>query len=122
MRTPMRKQLTAAAVAMVLAGAALVSCGDDSGDDTAVVATPVSLPGKVTDKGTTDLGTATDLDLDIDDQYFAPTFIDAPAGATVRRLAVREIPRSGQPDELMDRYGISARHIVETVRQARAQN
>ena len=26
---------------------------------------------------------------------------------------VREIPRSGQPDELLDRYGISARHIVD---------
>ena len=42
----------------------------------------------------------------------------APAGIAVRRLAVREIPRSGQPDELIDRYGISARHIVEAVRQA----
>ena len=35
---------------------------------------------------------------------------------TVHRLAVREIPRSGKPDELLDRYGISARHIVEAVR------
>ena len=43
----------------------------------------------------------------------------APAGFTVRRLAVRDIPRSGQPDELLDRYGISARHIVEAVRAAR---
>jgi transketolase len=42
----------------------------------------------------------------------------APAGVAVRRLAVREIPRSGQPEELLDRYGISARHIVEAVRQA----
>jgi transketolase len=42
----------------------------------------------------------------------------AAAGFTVRRLAVREIPRSGQPDELLDRYGISARHIVEAVKQA----
>ena len=40
----------------------------------------------------------------------------APAGFTVRRLAVFEVPRSGQPEELMDRYGISARHIVDTVR------
>jgi transketolase len=43
----------------------------------------------------------------------------APMGVAVRRLAVREIPRSGQPDELLDRYGISARHIVEAVREAR---
>jgi transketolase len=41
----------------------------------------------------------------------------AAAGFTVHRLAVREIPRSGQPDELLDRYGISARHIVEAVKQ-----
>jgi transketolase len=35
--------------------------------------------------------------------------------ATVRVLAVREIPRSGTPDQLIDRCGLSARHIVETV-------
>ena len=46
----------------------------------------------------------------------------APAGFTVRRLAVREIPRSGQPDELLDRYGISARHIVEAVRATLARS
>ena len=43
----------------------------------------------------------------------------APAGFVVRRLAVREVPRSGKPDELLDRYGISARHIVDAVRAAR---
>ena len=31
------------------------------------------------------------------------------------RLAVREIPRSGKPDELLDKFGISARHIVAAV-------
>jgi len=31
---------------------------------------------------------------------------------------VTDMPRSGQPDELLDRYGISARHIVEAVKQA----
>jgi transketolase len=36
--------------------------------------------------------------------------------ATVRKLAVREIPHSGEPKELLDRYGISARHIVAAVR------
>jgi transketolase len=39
----------------------------------------------------------------------------AGGGFAVRRLAVREIPRSGQSDELLDRYGISARHIVDAV-------
>ena len=41
----------------------------------------------------------------------------APLAVPVTRLAVREIPRSGQPEELLDRYGISARHIVEAVKQ-----
>ena len=36
-------------------------------------------------------------------------------GITVARLAVREIPRSGKPAELMERYGISASHIVAAV-------
>lgn len=37
-------------------------------------------------------------------------------GFTVQRLAVREIPRSGGPEELLDRYGISAAAIVRAVR------
>lgn len=39
----------------------------------------------------------------------------ASAGLTVKRLAVPEIPRSGKPDELLDKFGISARHIVTAV-------
>jgi len=39
----------------------------------------------------------------------------ADSGVTVARLAVREIPRSGKPAELLDRYGISATHIVAAV-------
>jgi transketolase len=39
----------------------------------------------------------------------------AKAGLTVQRLAVREIPRSGKPEELLDRFGISAKHIVDAV-------
>ena len=39
----------------------------------------------------------------------------ASAGLTVTRLAVPEIPRSGKPDELVDKFGISARHIVSAV-------
>jgi transketolase len=38
-------------------------------------------------------------------------------GFTVRRLAVSEIPRSGTPDQLLDHFGISARHIVAAVRR-----
>lgn len=38
-------------------------------------------------------------------------------GIRVHKLAVREIPHSGKPDELLDRYGISARAIVEAAKQ-----
>jgi transketolase len=38
--------------------------------------------------------------------------------ATVHKLAVTEIARSGTPDELIDRYGLSARHIADAVRAA----
>jgi len=58
----------------------------------------------------------------VEDHYAAGGIGDAVAeavanaGLTVHRLAVREIPRSGKADELLDRFGISARHIVEAVR------
>jgi transketolase len=38
-------------------------------------------------------------------------------GIRVHKMAVREIPHSGKPDELLDRYGISARAIVETAKR-----
>jgi transketolase len=41
----------------------------------------------------------------------------SPEGISVHRLAVAEIPRSGKPEELIDRYGISARAIVAAVRR-----
>jgi len=37
-------------------------------------------------------------------------------GFAVQRLAVRETPRSGPPDELLERYGISALAIVRAVK------
>jgi transketolase len=37
--------------------------------------------------------------------------------AKVVKLAVREIPRSGPPDALIEKYGISSSHIVSTVKQ-----
>jgi transketolase len=58
----------------------------------------------------------------VEDHYAAGGIGDAvasavaPGGFTVHRLAVREIPRSGTPTELLDVYGISARQIVAAVR------
>jgi len=60
----------------------------------------------------------------VEDHYAAGGIGDAVseavsgAGFAVHRLAVREIPRSGKPDELLDRFGISAPHIVTAVRAA----
>jgi transketolase len=63
----------------------------------------------------------------VEDHYAAGGIGDAVAAAvagsgyTVHRLAVREIPRSGKPDELLDRFGISAGHIVEAVHEMAAR-
>jgi transketolase len=69
-----------------------------------------------------DAATATDgMIITVEDHYPSGGLGDAvgeaiaPGGFVVHRLAVREIPRSGQPDELIDHFGISARHIVAAV-------
>ncbi len=38
-------------------------------------------------------------------------------GVKVHKLAVTEIPHSGKPEQLLDRYGISARHIIDKVKK-----
>ncbi|HZS12435.1 MAG TPA: transketolase [Nitrospirales bacterium] len=61
--------------------------------------------------------------LTVEDHYEHGGLGDAVLGAVgsegvrVHKLAVREIPHSGKPDELLDRYGISARVIIETVKK-----
>jgi transketolase len=66
-------------------------------------------------------GKATGRLITVEDHYVSGGLGDAvaravaPAGLTVKRLAVPEIPRSGKPDELLDKFGISARHIVNAV-------
>jgi transketolase len=64
------------------------------------------------------------LIITVEDHYSGGGIGDAVAAvtsgvATVHKLAVTEIPRSGTPDQLLDRFGISARHIVEAVQSAR---
>jgi transketolase len=62
----------------------------------------------------------------VEDHYAAGGIGDAVAeavsgtGMRVHRLAVREIPRSGKPEELLDRFGISSRQIVAAVRAVAA--
>jgi transketolase len=59
----------------------------------------------------------------VEDHYIAGGLGDAVAeavasvGFKVDRLGVTEIPRSGKPEELLERYGISAAHIVGAVRR-----
>ena len=61
----------------------------------------------------------------VEDHYHGGGIGDAVAEAVAsagyaveRRLCVQEIPRSGMPDELIDHYGISARHIVAAVNRS----
>lgn len=39
----------------------------------------------------------------------------------IRRLVINELPRSGQPEELLDRFGISAPHIVAAAKEMLGQ-
>ena len=61
----------------------------------------------------------------VEDHYSAGGLGDAvsealvPSDVVVQRLAVRAIPRSGEPDELLDKFGISARHVVDAVKRSR---
>ncbi|HTM30441.1 MAG TPA: transketolase [Vicinamibacterales bacterium] len=77
---------------------------------------PIDAPALV------DAGKRTGRLITVEDHYSAGGIGDAvaravaSAGLTVTRLAVTEIPRSGKPDELIDKYGISARAIVDAVR------
>jgi transketolase len=72
-------------------------------------------------------GRETGMLLTVEDHYAAGGIGDAvsaavgDAGIPVYRLAVPEVPRSGRPEELLDKYGISARHIVDAVRRHGSQ-
>jgi transketolase len=58
----------------------------------------------------------------VEDHYSAgglgEAVAEALAGqARIRHLCIRELPRSGKPDELLERYGISASHIARAARE-----
>ena len=84
---PVRKirVITAGKVLALAAAMALlaVSCGGDDSDSTSTEPPLVSLAGSVSNHGTKDLGTATKLEVELDDLYFSPTFIKAKPGTQV---------------------------------------
>lgn len=58
----------------------------------------------------------------VEDHYQNGGLGDAVAGALggkaeIVHLAIKEIPRSGEPEELMEKYGINAKHIKKAVRE-----
>jgi transketolase len=58
----------------------------------------------------------------VEDHYFEGGLGDAVLNAIggeakIVKLAVTEIPRSGPPEALLDKYGISSRHIVDAVKR-----
>ncbi len=58
----------------------------------------------------------------VEDHYAAGGLGEAVAAAlagraVLRHLCVREMPRSGKPEELLEKYGISSGHIVRAVRE-----
>jgi transketolase len=58
----------------------------------------------------------------VEDHYAGGGLGEAVAGAlagraVLKHLCIRELPRSGKPDELMEKYGISAGHIVRAVKE-----
>jgi transketolase len=58
----------------------------------------------------------------VEDHYYDGGLGDAVLNAVgdqakVVKLAVREIPQSGPPEALLDKYGISSRHIVDAVKR-----
>lgn len=63
-----------------------IGCGGDDGETTSTASNEpplVALSGDVSNHGTKDLGTATKVDVELDDLFFAPTFIKATPGSEV---------------------------------------
>jgi plastocyanin len=89
------RRLASLAVALLL-GLSLTACGGDddnggsgsgsgSGTGSETAEAPVDLGTAVNNEGSTDLGseTSASVDMELDDNYFKPTFVKATPGATV---------------------------------------
>ncbi len=75
------------AVAVLVVSVAGCSKSKDQATSTGGTSPPVSLSGKVNDHGTTDLtgaGSTPSVQMELDDNYFGPTFLEVAPGATVR--------------------------------------
>jgi plastocyanin len=69
-------------VLLIVAALVLASCGgddDDSANASSNGKAPVELTGKVNDKGTKSVS-GTSIDVEADDYYFSPTYIEAKPG------------------------------------------
>jgi plastocyanin len=82
------KAVSAARMLAVAAAMALlaIACGGDDSDTTSTASNEpplVALSGNVSNHGTKDIGTATKVDVQLDDLFFAPTFIKAKPGSAV---------------------------------------
>jgi plastocyanin len=79
-----RKVLLAMGVLVI----SIAGCSKSNGQATSTgTAPPVSLSGKVNDHGTTDLtseGSTPTVDMQLDDNFFAPTYLKVAPGATVK--------------------------------------
>ena len=72
------------AVALTVVALMATACGSSSkSSSSSSSATKPSLPGQTNDHGTKSVKNGGKLEVEIDDFYFSPTFIDAPAGAKV---------------------------------------
>src|SRR2546421_12346271 len=70
-------------VMLVLAVAAVLAAGCGSSSKKTSSAPPVSLPGQTNNHGAKAVKDGASIEVEADDFYFGPTFINAPAGAKV---------------------------------------
>jgi plastocyanin len=90
---PRRRAAAIVSVVALALGLVLAACGDDKSADTsgsgsgttAAADAPVALEGTVNNEGTKDVSGDGDttLEVEMDDDYFKPTFIKAEPGATL---------------------------------------
>lgn len=63
----------------------LAACSESNDQETSTGGAPASLTGSVNDHGTTSLaGADPSVEVELDDNYFGPTFLEVESGATVK--------------------------------------